>query len=342
MAVTRWEKHWNGATGRHGSGGASYSAVYRAWTDDPLDNAETIVDYVLGTAGFSIGDTYAYGNDSDSASFLDSIEPQKLRESSTMWEVVLNYEPVTNEQSQQPDSSGNPSSDPTDWQDTIDENSFTTTLPVEVAMYHSGFIGQAAAMRRPKSVGPVTNSAGMPFVPGLEREAEVTTVTRQFYSASSAASEALRPYIGSVNVIPYNVSRVDMSYERRWEKLTARVKKVTASYRRVNGFNVWLNTIEIWVQEWGWRAELVDRGRYRRAMPGDEDRNGNVISSSDVPRVLTQAQVTAIDDWNGDPVADDVLLNGDGQPNKLDAQPVYIVYSKYPEKDLPRLLMHHA
>ena len=342
MAITRWDKHWNGATGRHGASGASYSAVYRAWTDDPLDNAETIVDYVLTTAGFSIGDEYAYGNDADADSYLASIEPRRLSESNIMWEVVLNYEPVTEEQSQQPDSNGDPSSDPTDWRDSIDESSFTATLPVEYAIYRGGMEGNAHVERKIDTIGPVTNSAGMPFVPGLVREAEVTVVTRQFYSLTSADSEALRAYIGTVNLIPYNVDRPDLSYSRRWDKYTARIKKVAASFRRVNNFDVWQNTIEIWVQGWGWRAKLVDRGRFRRAFPGDPDGSGGTVTGS-IPTISTgKVWVTPIlDPLTQEPIADDVLLDGDGQPKRPYQDPFYITYSVYPEKDLPRLLMHH-
>jgi hypothetical protein len=132
-----------------------------------------------------------------------------------------------------------------------------------------------------------------------------------------------------------------MGYERRWDKYTARVKKITASYRRINNFQVWLNTVEIWVNEFGWRANVVDRGRVRRAYPGDPDGYGGSVVGS-IPTISNgKSWVTPITDARGEPVSDDVLLDGDGQPKRPYQKPVILVYSKYPEVDFSRLLMHH-
>lgn len=332
MAVVSCELHWNGSTGKHTASGGSYTAVYKVKTDDKLDQSQTIADYITANVA-DFGDSYEYGNDIDAGSFLDSIEPRKLDQSSTHWDVVLAYEPPgsssSSNEEQRPDNDGNPQVDPALWEDDISEDSFTSSLPCETAKYYEGLKGTAAFLKKPGTIGPVTNSAGMLFSPGLEREAEVTVYRRSWYTANANTVEALRPLIGTINDDDFRIPRVDKGYLRTWKKYTARFKKATSRYRRINNFKRWENTVEVWIREWTWLSHLVDRGRYARAAPGDPDGQGGTISAGDIdPK---QPPIRPLIALGGDNVLDEVLLNGDGQPLPAGSDPVYLIYSAYPE-----------
>ena len=343
MSVIFFEKHWNGSTGSYSSGSRKYSAIYRLKTDDPLDNAKVIFDYILDSGGgnHAIGEAYEYGNDTDSTSFLRSIEPTRSPNSATHWDVVLNYEPSTTEdkQDQNSDGSGNPSTSPDQWYDRFTIDGFTITTPVETAVYHDGFKGQAARARQIGSIGPVHNSAFMPFSPGLERETEAKIIRRTWYSNTYADLAAMERFEGFVNASPYTINRPDLNFVRLYFAHTVKVKKTGSALEIVNNGLWWHHSIELWVNPFGWRVQIVDRGRYARAWPGDPDGNGGTISDSDVKR--GQAPVREITEINGDPIEDDVLLDGDGQPLRAGAKPVYLTYQKTPEIDFPDILMRN-
>lgn len=331
MAVTSWQLHWNGSTGDTDINGGRYAAVYKASTDSHLDNAKTLVDYVLGTAGFSFDDTYEYGNDTDTDSFLTRIAPSKVAGSSTLWDVVLNYEPAADSGQSNPNSDGDQETDPSQWVESFDTKPVSFTVPVERAIYRGGMKGVSARKLRPgKEIIPV-NSAFIPFVPGIEMEIFGMSITRGFYRANYNAIlpfQALQNHINS-NVWP---AFANNGFSKLFSAYTVRLVGTESSYEFINNGFWWKHGIELVWNPLGWRKDICDRGRYRRFSPGDPG-----VSPSDFRR--GDPELMVITDSNGNPIDDDVRLDGNGQPLEAGGDTVWLTYSVYQESQFTNAIL---
>lgn len=341
MAVIFFEEKFDGCPCKGTASGNTYSARYIVKTNSAADNSKTVIDYILSTGGHAWGETLSYGNDTDTDSFLRAIEPQRERASPLNWDVTLTYEPVTTGggEEQNPDKeTGEPTTNPLLWEDTIDEDSISETMPVERAIFYGSFLagGQAEKMRPKGTLGPVINSAGLPFVPGLEREENIKVVRRGFYTADASLASALAELENTINRNDYEVDRADLGYTRTWLAQRALFKRATASYRRVNNIPCWHNQIEIWVRRQSWRVTLYDKGRFRRALPDDKNEYNIRYQNANG----TFVDVAPIVDRQGDKITEDCYLDGDGQPLKYSHAPALLEYGKYPERGFIAAIMH--
>lgn len=340
MSVVKFEKHWNGATGSATQEGREYAAVYKCVTDDPLDNAQTIIDYVITTGGFELGvSPYNYGNDYDPNSILKGIDPNRLSESNLYWDVVLSYAPIESTENQsQPDASTDGSestTNPEDWYDRFNIDSMPITIPCEKAVYRGGYKGTADRMlKRGDSVTIPQNSAFVPFSPGIETDIFGQTITRSFYVPSYDNVRSFERLLGHVNDNVVLAVVAQYNFAKTYGKYTLKLNKVGARNEFINGGHWWNCTLEMWWNPLSWRAQIVDRGRYIRQAPGDKDPiTGATLSSNDFTK--GDAYVKALTDASGNVIDDDVLFDGDGAPLDPERETVYGIWSKAPESTFP-------
>lgn len=337
MSVVYHNLHWSGATGSISNAGKQYEAVYIIKTDDALDTAQTIIEYFLNTSSLPyLNAYYEYGNDVDKTAYCTSIEPQRDNNVATQWTVTVRFETPTTEKKNEQTKDGDTSDNPIDWRDRIRSGFTQIMIPVEQATYRSGFVGTAAALRAANTFGAVYNSAFIPFIPGLEREVHIRVIRREWYSDWFDATTA-NDFQGKVNSNEYNIVRHDARYNDIWGIYSALVKTYEASLEIVNGFVVWKFAIEFWVNPLGWRRKIVDRGLSARCMAGDPDGKGGTVSAGDIKDGMPLHRLLL--DVNGNPIAEPVLFNGDGQPLSPDDEPVVLTYSVESEVNFPNWLM---
>ena len=184
----------------------------------------------------------------------------------------------------------------------------------------------------PGTVGPVTNSALVPYNPPLERNA---TRIQLRYSKNVAEypQQAAAQFHRAVND---EAVTFDFKYQKlkfAIEPYTAQCVSINGAFSEANGTKFWRVTWELLIDdEFGFREKVVDRGLHARAMYGDPDGRGGFITSTEGD----QLRWRRITDKAGNPVAEPVLLNGNGQPLPIPAdgspiEPVFLTYSIYRE-----------
>ncbi len=331
MAVNSVSLHWNGTTGsRDNLGKRQYSAVYLVDVDSVDDQTQVIVQHFQDTTGLPhLGSgPYSFRNDYDNTVICTLISPRRLDKSATSWEVTCTFETPTgdkDDKEQNKDPNGNLTDDPTLWLPRMDVGFRIEHVPVEKAIYRSGFVGSAALLCPAGKEGPVINSAFVPYVPPPETDLHISVVRRSWYDFDFSQDEA-NELIGRVNqdFILINV----LGYSAGWLPYTAKIINLGGSLELINNGLYWRKDLEIHINPKTWRRQFADRGLHARAMAGDPDGRGGTISASDIIEgVPPVRRLTTVDDM---PLTEPVLLDGDGAPLITDSafpSPVYTVWS---------------
>lgn len=340
MSVTEAVHHWNGTTGSRELGKQQYTAVWKVTTDTVNDQTATICDHFKNAGNLPyLGSAYSYRNDSDSAATCTKIDPRREPKSHFQWEVVLTYStPQSDEKEEKPDNNGNPTTDPALWIDRLDISFRSIMVPCEQAIYRGGFkAGGGAAMLTPDGKVMIPcNSALVPCVPGLEQEVFISVVRKQWNSGLAFQQAIADSFIGRVNSEAINVNVQFLKYVAAWPKFTVRIADYGGSPELINGKVVWVKRVEAHINPLGWRRQVIDRGLHASAFPGDPDGRGGTLSASDVP--TGAAPMRRIEDAQGFPVREPVLLDGKGQPlvtNVNFPDTVYITYQVDQEIQIP-------
>lgn len=290
-------------------------------------------EVVVAGCTVSLGDTYALGNDSDSDAICTSLDPKPVGGTGKLWHVAVKYETQDGESESGQDVNGNPTNNPLEFRDEVEVNWNTYSVPVEKAIFREGFVGDALIKRPVDSEGPVHNSVFVPFDPPLERDMSrlVLRVTR-YHAAFPIATAIL--YKDAINSDVFTVNKVPQQLgEFQVPKYAAKMRPITGVWTTVNDYDVWRTTYEVEIDfEYGWRPQVVDRGVCARAAAGDPNGRGGIISPSEI--VEGVPQVRRMLDAEGFPIAEPVLLNGDGQPLADNEEPVYLTWSVY-SRELP-------
>jgi hypothetical protein len=317
----------------------SYTANYLFEVDNPLQGPAAIIAYFASNGALPwIGSPFAYGTEADAASLCKSIAPDRIAKSN-WFTVRVNFEPSEEQSDEKPDEDGNLTDDPLEWREDIDVSFTQISIPVELATFRGhnagGVNGQAMRVRALGSDGPIVNSAGVPFDPTYEKELDIKVVrfTRNVEEYDGAFANE---WISAVNSDQVTIDKPKYKCKDTWGPLTARIKQISASFQMANGVRFWKQTTEVHVSPLGWRKLIVDRGLDRRQMAGDPgtellaDGTPVAISASDIkPGTPNHARIKGPD---GYPIAEPVLLDGEGQPLQPDARPVYLEYQDYEEK----------
>lgn len=341
MGVLQWRLASAGASGAAtGEGPLStqyrYNANYLFEVDEPLQGPKTILQYFRTNGDLPwIGDGFDYGAEQDSNSRCKTISPDRI-DKSNWFRVKVDFEPLESEQPDKgEDENGNSQEDPLLWHDEIDVSYTQVTIPVELATFRgtnrNGINGSPMRVRALGSDGPVINSAGVPFDPGIEYEVDVKIV-RITKNVAEFDGNLNNQFQGAVNNDQVVINKQPYRYRDTWGPLTARIKNISGSFQIANRIPYWKKTIEVHITPVGWRRLIVDRGLERRQLPGDIrewDANGTPIQISDGDILPGQSHHMRIKDADGYPITAPVLLDGDGAPLKPDRPAIYLEYQTY-------------
>lgn len=340
--------HWSGATGSWESGRRSYTAVYRVWTNSALDGPQQIVAYFYSGVGLPVlGVSYSYGNDADVWAFCTKIDPQRTADGSNQWTVACSFETRDQDQEQGRDKNGNPTDNPLEFYTEIDISKAQFSRPAEKAY------NLTALPHRPKDTnGPVVNSAGVVFDPGLERD-DTHTVLRITKNQDHFPDSISQSYQDAINSSNWTLWLEFQQFTKTFLMHEGKVQNIGGSFNaRVTTnpqnqsqlIRYWKNVYELHFREGGWIDEVLDRGIHAKAEIGDPDGRGNTIGfKSDGSAMDSQEFAAAFppgtppvrrltDAW-GQPLDEPVLLDGMGQPLAIGAAPVFLKYRTL--KELP-------
>lgn len=318
---------WNGSTGTYrGLTDAEFTAIYQVFCNSGQDQSNTVISYVLANIA-GMGDTYDYANDSSSYAFLKAIAPSFKKGSCDpwIWEVRMEYGP--NDIGSGEDQDGNPTDDPLDFRPVLTPRTVQYTKALEKAAYHDGFNGVMAGLISAGDEVCPHNSAGVPFVPGLEAERAHMVVECQF-NLSSFNGDTARTWINVVNTTAFDFTPawgVLMTVAAR----ESRVRDIHGVLKRMNGVEFFEQVWALEINPDTWLMEVVDRGFAARAMAGDPDGRGGTISGTDI--IDGVPQLRRLVDFDQQPLTEPVLLNGDGQPLAPGDPPVFLRWRGYTE-----------
>lgn len=299
------------------------------------DTTPTIIEYFRTSSSHPyLGDSYSFGNSSDSSSKCVSISPRLIPNSGGIWIVAVEYEPPEgdDDSDERDDVKGNKVGDPLLWHDEISIDYTQITIPCEVAEFRGCNLGGRNGQPIPpllnigRNILPC-NSAFVPFDPGIDMEVDVKVV-RITKNVKEYDGNQANGFIGCVNSDQVTINKRAYGYRDVWGPLTARIKNISGSFQIANKIPFWKQTTEVHITPIGWRRIICDRGKAMLLLPGVTRPGGTTVSASDED-VNT---VVEIHDAMGQTLTEPVLFNGRGQPlNPFREEPVYLDYQIYTE-----------
>ena len=346
MTVTRVALAWAGSTGSSSKNGREYTATYNVETDTHLDQTKTIIDYFRDTVRFEdltlpyLDMQYEFANDVDPVALCDSITPKRQENSQKHWQVEFHYKtPEEEDEETGEKENGEASNNPLDWRPTCDISFVERARPVVKAIYRGGFTN---GLIQEGEEYAVVNSAMAVLDPPLERSAFQTLFRfgRYWFEYPWAARFA----VTAVNKRPFRLLILDPNTVDKngrptpdngalnvsFDSYQCQISSLNAALIRKNGFTLWkLSTEMLYDREFGFRVDVLDRGFSAKAGDGDPDGRGGFFTPNDTANGV--APLRALLDPNGLAAPEPVLLDGNGQPLALGADPVYSTWSIYPE-----------
>ncbi len=306
----------------------TYAAQWLVETTDSADNQVVVANALRGY----LGQPWAgFGNGQDLEAICVSITPSRVPDSTKFWIVQGKWE--TPQREDQSDDNGNPTDNPLDWRDRVEVGSAKFTVPVESAK----LITDLAGVGRPaNSEGPVIAASGEVLDPPLEKE-EAYRIYRITRMMKNFPAEQLDEYENAVNSDV--VTLVKDGLKRTFQKYTLKMEPATSAlqyHRRDDGSEIfyWAVPYEVHHKKSGWRRKILNMGHHRRATAGDPDGRGGTISNSDL--LNGQPHMRRVVDADDNPMGK-VMLDLDGQPLAMGADPVYLTYAVHDELPFKKL-----
>lgn len=297
----------------------TYTSAYHCQTDDIDDGPET----VMGALGLSVNDTYAIGNDSDPLSFLQKATPTRVPGKPTLWKVVANWGPATSQK-----SDGSPTDNPEEYRDEWDISTTSVSRPVEEAHLRVNALPDRAV----DSFGPVINSAGVRFDPPLERDTSLLQIRITKHKATFPVAHLA--YQDAVNSDAFTLSTSGFSLS---VPLYAAKLGFSGSLQFQNQTSYWKVVYELLIDfQFGWRANVLDRGLEAAAKEGYENGHGGTFLAADLDAGKPKLR-RILDVQDGNPITTPVRLDGNGKVADPEGLDVYITYSIYQEKPFAAL-----
>jgi len=348
MTITDISLAWTGTTGTSSNSGREWTASYNVETDSHLDQTKTIVDYfkthnLFGSLDLPYLDTYyEFGNDIDRVALCDTITPKRKDGSQKHWLVDFHYKtPEEEEEETGETEEGEATNNPLKWRTTCDVSFIEYSRPVAKAIYRDGMTN---GLIEPAQEYAVVNSAMVVLDPPLDRAAmqQLFRFGKYRHRYPDGAKDAFR----AVNSKPFRIrvrdpdlvdedgdpAHTDRALDATFQPFQCQISSVNGALVRKNGKTVWQLSTEMLVDyEFGFRVDVLDRGVSAKAGDGDPDGMGGEFSAIDDP--AGRPRQRQLVDPNGVPITEPVLLDGNGQPLDLGADPVYITWSIYPEAD---------
>jgi hypothetical protein len=321
----------------------SFSVMWQAVSDNPLDEAKVVQDYFRDTVGLPwIGDPYQFGNGQYAAALCTNVRPAR-QPGSDVFNVTVDYE--------EPGSGGGESQADVDVvefkrqppllrHDLIETGTMYITIPVREATFR-GYFRPGNSDPDPAITnswlntsngyrGPVINSALDPYDPEPEAEIpiDILRITRNVWPWNDALATT---YKNTVNNADVTISKPDYGYTKIIKAFQGRIVDITGSFEIDLEYRqrYWRSVIEVHVNPLGWRLTMIDKGLRRRAKSGDTTDTGVSISSSTVS--TTGPHLTHIKDAAGTPIGTPVLFDGNGKPLIAGLTPVLMKWEHYTE-----------
>ncbi len=335
MSVTSHDLSWNGASGSFSGDAESssheYSAGYKFFTSSALDGPKIIKDYCQpsGDSRPWLGKEYRYGNDVDVDSTCTRITPTRDAQVPTLWVVVAEYTPKkspTGNAASQPTGDGEKSIDPLKWAPQCSARSTQVTTAVDKAKFLGGMNGRSLAAWPKGKIGPVVNSALIPYNPPLETEREISIYTFTFSYAGYAADYwgGLR---GALNSDAVTIDNQWLGFQANWKPYTAKIKNADGQFKYENGFKYWEISLEVHHDPEGWDRHILDAGTTLGGVidPNDAARTPSIGDLLAVPEVVLNRWVVGVD---GHPIGENIPFDGNGFPlrNPTADNRVYLDY----------------
>lgn len=322
MSGTELRTSQQGADGTVDSKGKrSYTAHYQVKMSRPADGPAEVIIF-LGQRNIYFGVPYSYNGDQDLSAFCNGLSPRRKPGSIEWWDVTVTYGPP--EESDPQDENGYPSDEPNDWRWQCSMGYSTWQVALEKAYNLTVFpqqwpIGANCPYERALlTLGPVVNSANVPYDPGLmadvfDRVFQITTFSRT-YDGSVADN-----YMGAINhdTISYH-SHLTKHYKLVADSFAKYEVKCTNATATARTFIRGDQRIPYWEWNWEfrfrnrtWIEELLDRGLTGR--PEDGVAGGNPGYAGDEVDAGRSPLVPVLD-MAERRVPEMVLFNGAGQP----------------------------
>lgn len=304
-----------------------FSGLFRVRTDDPTHGPIYIAE---NFGGAKIGNSYDVNGERDGGVRCVKINPRRHDDNKKLWDVAVDWNTpdIQNEQ-QGIDDKGRPTNDPLKFRSKVDLSVQQMQRPVEKAILRTRLRG-----RRINTVGPVTNSAGVPYDPPLEKDYAIYVV-RVTKNLPAFPNRHWSDYQNAVNKDAWNLTRRFPKLKLKLKPYTCKMQSISGSMQLQNNKLFWQVVYEFHVDtDFGWRRDVVDKGRSRLACAGDPIPGaGGLVYQQRVGR----PPVMTIKDDDGFPVHEDLLLDGRGEPLPCGGKPFYINYSVYPELPFKKL-----
>ena len=334
MGITSSSLHWDGAGGRRGDSGHEYTAVWRVITDDANEQAKTVLDWFQAHL-VAYGDIYNYAADGpDPLSFAQDFNAERDKGGAFVWNVIVDFRPL--QPGDDEDEDENPTNNPLEKAPEFIYRTVQYTKPTEWAEYRGGFVNTGTGGRpfielflpADKKTVPV-NSASDPINPGLEQDDHRgVLIFRRNLRTIDIDNIQIQP-----NLV--NKDQVDIDYrgvKKSCAPLTLKARDFFVSHQMRGDDGTAYRETELHM-DWDpntWVDSVPDLGLNSRKWDGDPDGKGDYVSASDREEGdPASARITDLYDY---PIAEMVMLDGNGQPMKGDTSiknPIYIEYLKY-------------
>jgi len=327
MAVIRvWESQEAASGGVDKMGNRQYAAPYLCQVDSAYDGPVTIMNH-LSANGPWPGDSFRYGNETDSTVLCTGISsPKRVSESTDVWTFVATYS-TPDPADDKPDDNGEPSDTPNDWRMHVSVNTSPFSVPVRQAWNVDPIPvpGKFSSFVRPAfTYGPVVNSAGVPYDPPLMKEDNEIIYRIKGFTETLKVADLDWP-INNINSVSLRwVTRLQKYYGLKNDKFEAFTLKCTSVAADVG----WWRDLVYYTIDYefryrhraanfedpvdGWLEYVLDRGNSRLAGAGDPDGRGGTVSALDLKDGVAHA--APILDVDGRRVSEAILLDGAGQP----------------------------
>ena len=321
-------------------GRAEYTAPWRCFTTSPSDCVEQLRLYVEANIAAPTHH-YGFGNDCRPGATLRSIDGKRQPGSADPWAwiAILTYsDPDPSDgKSDNKDSNGNPTDNPLDLRPEMEYRTVQYQKPIEKATYVSGYSGASDTLCKMNGgVGPVLNSAMVPFDPPVEGDHSRGVLRIKRNVASLNCNTIFTNVINSVqHTFSWRgISKTVLIYCGKIRDVSA-VPRNHPKYGDYVEVEVFIDVIDDGITDW--RIKTLDRGLSARAGYGDPDGHGGTFGASDTRTVTGIPPQRRLCDIDGNLVSEPVLLDGNGQPlndskptGELDP-PVWATWKYYTE-----------
>lgn len=276
-----------------------------------------------------MGRVFNFGNGFDSSVTTKTVNADYIDKSAGKFTVRCTFESQNNGgqggQTSGKDSKGKETLDPLKWYPQIEISSSVITEAADRAIFR-GLVNSTFTPFPKDSDRAITNSAGIPYDPPIEREnrIRVIRITRNY---KEWPGPDFYKYEGKVNSDTFTIKVPEFGYRSEYRPYYAMFTSFSESNVVENGKAFWRGTTEIQIHPRTWRRQILDMGTYRSQATGDKT-DGGVELNDNQTLVDGFVPFVSVKGADGLPVSHPVPFNGNGQPLKSKTQPnVYLVYS---------------